>query len=256
VIRWPIITESGGVCLARLPKGHKRMRLGRDLTTKLHFIFDNFLPPFVRDSKVFMYAIFWLLFKKKSKIFIDFRDKKFPISDDEFRRLYEEVQDVLIKRDTDLNDGCFEAILKNVKGQEILEAGCGKCVLSIELSKKGYNVTASDIIINKDIKKKYGMIRFKHANAEKLPFRDKSFDTVICAHTLEHVQNINQAIRELRRVSSKRLIIVVPRQRPYKYTFDLHLHFFPYESNFLTLMGKNENTCKIIGGDIFYVEDL
>jgi ubiquinone/menaquinone biosynthesis C-methylase UbiE len=232
------------------------MKLRRNLTNKLHAIIDNLLPPFVRDSKVLMYPIFWLLFKDKSKIFIDFKDKKFPISESEFGTLYEEVQDVLINRDTDLNDGCFEEIIRNVQGKNVLEAGCGKCALSIALSKKGYTVTASDIIITDDIINKYGMIRFKHANVEDLPFRDKAFDTVICAHTLEHVQNIHQAIRELRRVSGKRLILVVPRQRPYKFTFDLHLHFFPYKSVFLTLMGKQVNTCKIIDGDIFYMEDV
>jgi ubiquinone/menaquinone biosynthesis C-methylase UbiE len=237
-------------------KGRKRMKFGRNLTIKLHFIFDNLLPPFVRDSKAFMYIFFKVLFKDKSRIFIEFKDQKFPLSDDELTKIYEEVQDVVIKRDTDLNDECFEEILKNVKGKTVLEAGGGKCVLSMELSRNGFDVTASDIIINEDIQKRYPMISFQHANVENLPFRDKSFDTVICTHTLEHVQNIYQAVHELRRVTRKRLIIVVPKQRPYKYTFDLHLHFFPYKSDFLTLMGKNENTCKIVGGDIFYFEDV
>jgi ubiquinone/menaquinone biosynthesis C-methylase UbiE len=106
------------------------------------------------------------------------------------------------------------------------------------------------------MKKRNSLVSLEYANVEKLPFGDKSFDTVICAHTLEHVQNIYQAICELRRVTSKRLIIVVPKQRPYKYTFDLHLHFFPYKSDFLTLMGKKESICRIVGGDIFYVEDI
>jgi ubiquinone/menaquinone biosynthesis C-methylase UbiE len=89
-----------------------------------------------------------------------------------------------------------------------------------------------------------------------LPFGDASFDTVICTHTLEHVRNIHQAVSELRRVTGRRLIIVVPKQRPYRYTFDLHLHFFPYKSNFLTLMGNQASVCQEIGGDIFYVEDV
>lgn len=232
------------------------MKFGRNVTIKFQFILDNLLPPFVRDSKVFMYVPFWLLFKDKSKIFFEFKDMNFPLSESEFGRLYDDVQDVLIKRDTDLNDECFKEILKHVKGNNVLEAGCGKCVLSRELSKKGYRVTASDIIIDEDMKKRNSMVSLEYANVEKLPFGDKSFDTVICAHTLEHVQNIYQAICELRRVTSKRLIIVVPKQRPYKYTFDLHLHFFPYKSDFLTLMGKKESTCRIVGGDIFYVEDV
>ena len=36
------------------------------------------------------------------------------------------------------------------------------------------------------------------------------------------------ALAELRRVAAKRLIVVLPKERPYRYTFNLHLHFFPY----------------------------
>jgi hypothetical protein len=58
-------------------------------------------------------------------------------------------------------------------------------------------------------------------------------------------------------VTKKRLIVVVPKQRPYKYTFDLHLHFFPYEHSLRTIMGPNHGAvfCKDVGGDLFYVED-
>lgn len=39
---------------------------------------------------------------------------------------------------------------------------------------------------------------------------------------------MNTALAELRRVAKRRLIIVVPKQRNYKYTFELHINFFPY----------------------------
>jgi hypothetical protein len=42
-----------------------------------------------------------------------------------------------------------------------------------------------------------------------------------------HVQDAHAALEELRCVAKRRLIVVLPKQRPYRYTFDLHLRFFP-----------------------------
>src|SRR3546814_1539315 len=37
----------------------------------------------------------------------------------------------------------------------------------------------------------------------------------------------------LRRVARRRVIIVVPQEREYRFTFNPHLHFFPYPHSFL-----------------------
>lgn len=76
-------------------------------------------------------------------------------------------------------------------------------------------------------------------------------------HTLEHVRDLVSAIRELRRVA-KRMILIVPRQRPYKYTFDLHLNFFPYPESLYFSLGKADNAetfYKDVDGDMFYMEN-
>jgi SAM-dependent methyltransferase len=39
------------------------------------------------------------------------------------------------------------------------------------------------------------------ADAEQLPFRDKSFDYVICAHIIEHIPNVEIALKEIMRVA-------------------------------------------------------
>jgi hypothetical protein len=59
-------------------------------------------------------------------------------------------------------------------------------------------------------------------------------------------------------VARRRLIIVVPRQRPYRYTFDLHLRFFPYSHSLLGLLAPAARKHRLdeIGGDWFYQEDL
>jgi ubiquinone/menaquinone biosynthesis C-methylase UbiE len=160
-----------------------------------------------------------------------------------------------MERDTDLNEGCIDEIFRHIGGQTVLDVGCGQCFLAGKMSKE-YQVTAVDIAIDPALNVRYSNINFVAASVEKLPFRNEEFDTVVCAHTLEHVQNIFAAISELRRVTKNRLIVVVPKQRPYKYTFDLHLHFFPYEHSLRTIMTSNHRAlaCKNVGGDLFYVE--
>ncbi len=94
------------------------------------------------------------------------------------------------------------------------------------------------------------------ANIERLPFADDSFDTVVSTHTLEHVQHLGAALGELRRVAAKRLVVVVPRQRPYRVTFNPHIHFFPYKFSVLALdRHRPSPPVRARGGDWLYVEE-
>jgi len=176
------------------------------------------------------------------------------MSKSDFINTYSYTKDVHIKRKTDLNEECEMLILENILVGDILEVGCGKGYLSNLLTQYG-NVTAVDIAVHDRIRET--KVNFVEGDIQHLQFADNSFDTVVCTHTLEHVQHLFQAINELKRVTKKRLIIVVPSQRPYKFTFDLHVHFFPYEFSLLSVMsGECSNRlCKYAGGDLFYLED-
>ena len=232
------------------------MKLSRDVTSRIRFVLDEILPPVVRDSRFFMALPFKLLYKDKADIFMNFKQKASQLSKPEFANIYKKISE-MDNRDTDLNSACEKKIINKIIGRSILEVGCGKGYLVKKLS-ENYKVSACDVAINKTYFKKYPDIRIRNANIEKLPYKNRAFDTVVCTHTIEHVQDIFSAIKELRRVTKKRLIIVVPKQRPYRYTFDLHLHFFPYEHSLRTIMqlGKYQSsTCKTIGGDLFYIEN-
>ena len=178
---------------------------------------------------------------------------------DEFWQLLKDMDGDYYGRETDLNTDCIEKIENNIYGTTVLEVGCGKGFLANLLSKK-YQVTACDINISQEMKETYTGMRVQEENVECLSFADKEFDTVVCTHMLEHVRNINTSIRELRRVTKKRLIIVVPKQRPYLYTFDGHLRFFPYEHDVLNCMRQEDkDACtgvlSNVAGDWYYQED-
>lgn len=233
------------------------MKLKRETEIKIKFILEQLIPPIIRDAKWFNYLPFNLLFKNKSEIFFNFKNNALILGKKDYIKTYKKVDSVVFTKETDLNQKCVKKILKNIIGSTVLEVGCGKGYLAKKISNlRDKKITAVDIVIDKEMATN-PRINFLSADIENLPFQNKSFDTVITTHTIEHVQDIFKAITQLRRVTKKRLIIVVPKERPYKYTFNLHLHFFPYPHSLLALMGPNrKNYCKEIGGDLFYVEEI
>lgn len=234
------------------------MKISRNITNILRYLIDGWIPPVLRDQKWFMWLPFKLLFKDKAHLFFDFKESLQKYNDQDIINVYEKSASVHLNRETDLNTECVEEIISDIEGKSVLEVGCGSGYLSNLLEMKN-EVTAVDFVEQPSFKAINDGTRFIVADATSLPFSDNTFDVVVCTHTLEHVRNINKAIEELRRVSTEKLIIVVPKQRPYKYTFDLHIHFFPYEFSFWQLVGKSEKLknqrIKTLGGDIYYNEE-
>lgn len=77
---------------------------------------------------------------------------------------------------------------------------------------------------------------------ENLPFRELSFDTVVCFHTLEHTMSLERAVSELKRVALKRLLIIVPKagtdhDTPY------HTQEFHTEHDVSSAIGIAQNRC-------------
>lgn len=232
------------------------MKLSRNFTLWIHFLLDQCCPPLLRDSAWFMWLPFRLIFGRKSRIFFELKQRAPFLTAAEFREVYAEVVSVNIDRDTDLNDACIVAIDANVVGDSVLDVACGRGYLTKRLASK-YVVTGVDVVLDSRLASSE-RIRYVEASIEELPFADGQFDTVVCTHTLEHVQSPQRAIAELRRVAKRRLLVVLPKQRPYRYTFDLHLHFFPYRHDVMMLMRTGSRTpyCESLGGDWFYREDL
>jgi ubiquinone/menaquinone biosynthesis C-methylase UbiE len=187
-----------------------------------------------------MYPFFYIWYKGKNvKRLMNFKSVFHKLSQTEFEQYYKDY-DSFPKRETDLNSGSIKFILNHLdsdKKIKILDVGCGYGYILSQIRNLGYKNLLGVDLANQI---KYPNISIQISNIEKLPFEDKSFDTVICSHTLEHVINIRQTISELKRVAKKKLIITIPRQKYYKYTFDLHIHFFPQISYFLNLLDMSE----------------
>jgi len=111
-------------------------------------------------------------------------------------------------------------------------------------------------VINQNLKNSNETnVKFVEGDILHIPFKDKYFDVVVSAHTLEHVIRIQDAISELRRVTKNTLIIIVPCQREYKYTLDTHVHFFPYPESFHRIMENPKAKCFLMDHDIIYLEE-
>ena len=229
--------------------------MSRRASMRLNDALDRWVPPALRDSWIFAQAARSMY--GDLPIPIDqLKERAFTLSPDEYGDFYRSLQTRFEQGDTDLTPASLDAVVASVLGQSVLDVACGKGYLA--------SVLASDHrVVGVDVALATGDRAIRHrgailceANIEQLPFRDDSFDTVVSTHTLEHVQHLGSALAELRRVAAKRLVVVVPRQRPYRVTFNPHIHFFPYEFSLLAWTGTDRPyRCELVGGDWLYVEE-
>lgn len=98
------------------------------------------------------------------------------------------------------------------KAETLLDFGCGDLLLSEELYKlnNSLKITGVDVV---DFGLRPKGVEFYKYDGKKLPFKDKSFDTVLAFHTLHHCSDPIQSFYECQRVAKKRLIIIEPVYR-------------------------------------------
>lgn len=84
----------------------------------------------------------------------------------------------------------------------ILEIGCGIGSIVFELSRKGYDITGTDIsreAIDYGLKK-YGDIKLQVQPAEILSYENSTFDVVLSFDLFEHIAQIDRHVSEVFRV--------------------------------------------------------
>lgn len=104
-------------------------------------------------------------------------------------------------------------ILKNYKFKNFLDIGCasGYMLSQIQQTYPDTEYFGVDVYGNaiQFAKRNYPDIKFQVAFAEKLPFRQESFDLITFYETIEHVENPLLALKEIRRVLKKDGISIV-----------------------------------------------
>ena len=227
--------------------------MNRNITNLLRFILDELLPPILRDNKYFMYPLFWIWYKGKHvKRRMEFKTAYHELTPETYADFYALKDSLSHDRPTDLNKESIEYIIKNIgdnKSTKVLDVGCGRGYFLNRLQEKEYdNIYGLDLFDNLDL----GKATYVKGNIENLPFKDNEFDVITCSHTIEHLLDPQKSISELKRVA-KKVIITVPKQRYYHYTFDLHIHFFPEKSYLISMIGMDSYTCAEQNGDWVFV---
>jgi 2-polyprenyl-3-methyl-5-hydroxy-6-metoxy-1,4-benzoquinol methylase len=228
----------------------------REQTNQIRFIMEELLPPIVRDTALFRFAA-RLAWGKHISTLAEFRKAAPFVTTEEYDQLYR--LHPRVHEDTDNSLACLERIAADAIGESLCDVGCGTGALVKFVRSKAHVPFAEMVgveMIEPDKPLGDG-IEFVCGKVEDLPFADKSFDTVVCTHVIEHILDLRGAIAELRRIARRRLIIVVPREREGIYTFNPHLNFFPYCHSFLRAMipVPTNHVCCDIGRDIYYLED-
>jgi ubiquinone/menaquinone biosynthesis C-methylase UbiE len=95
-----------------------------------------------------------------------------------------------------------------------LEVGAGEGVISLKMFNRfgsAVGVDLPDAGLREEWRSRPGP-HYLHGDAENLPFNDDQFDLLVCVEVLEHLRNPEAGLRELARVSSRHLLLSVPRE--------------------------------------------
>ena len=102
---------------------------------------------------------------------------------------------------------------------KVLEVGSAGAGYGRYFKPGKYELTSVDIqIIPEAEKQLYPHIKFISYKGDRLPFKDKRFDVVICVDTLEHVPYKDRPVflKELMRVCKDRVLIIFPHDKSAK----------------------------------------
>ncbi|MBT9315240.1 class I SAM-dependent methyltransferase [Leptothoe spongobia] len=141
---------------------------------------------------------------------------------------------------------------KYIIGNTVLDVGCGGGAYVNFLAEQGLEVIGVDQyqdFLQVASEAQY-QGSFVQADAAKLPFEENSFDSAYCFDVLEHVDD-RKVLKEISRVTSKRIILTVPQKDEHMEQFGLsfmtyrdptHLRYYSEDSlRELCLSIKPEN---------------
>jgi SAM-dependent methyltransferase len=233
--------------------------MNRRMTNFIRFLMDDVLPPVIRDTKWFMYPFYHYWFRGSRDIdtVMRFKEVAYSLSDEQWKDLYEGVKCARSNSSGDASEESLAWILDRIdpESKSLLDVGCGRGYWLSRCAGRGMALTGCDIAPSVDL----ASVAYCQGSAERLPFADNTFDVVTCFHVLEHLRNFRVAVSELKRVARRQLMLMVPCQRYFKYTLDLHLQFFYSAEHFKALVEIDDCQCVTLGQgsrDIVFLANL
>lgn len=110
----------------------------------------------------------------------------------------------------------FISLTRPLRPNSILDVGCGEGFTLNELYFKkigkkleGVDNSKTALSLGKNL---FPYLSLNYASIYKLPYKDNSFDLVVCMEVLEHLKDPKKALFEIMRVSKKYAILSVPNE--------------------------------------------
>lgn len=96
-----------------------------------------------------------------------------------------------------------ELLFSIVKGKNILEVGCGRGDMINRLNESSFRtaIDPSERAIQFALQRDLGAVDFRVGFAEKLDFKDDTFDVVYSLEVIEHVKEYKNMVKEMTRVT-------------------------------------------------------
>ena len=107
----------------------------------------------------------------------------------------------------------------------ILDLGAGAGGVTVALSSEPrYRVTAVDVVMNPDLAE-LRRDEYAIASADTLPFKDRSFDAVLCLETIEHLPKPRPAAKEMMRVLKSGGLVMITTPARFRWLLKPDPHY-------------------------------
>jgi len=156
--------------------------------------------------------------------------KEFKRHERYYERLGPSPENVLLPRDFYR----FETVKRQLRGNSVLDVGCARAdflnliksthqIAGIEITKSRAalcnKLLGADVVMAADLE-------------ESIDLEDNSYDTIVCMEVLKHLTAPLKTLRELSRVSAKRIILTVPFDEQIQYLLCVHCATYtPYSGH-------------------------
>lgn len=233
--------------------------MNRRLTNAIRFAMDELLPPIVRDSAWLMAPLYWAAYRGKNvRRMMQLKRDIWSYTPEQYRELYEGLTSISRDRPTDLNARCEAAILSAIEPEDrrILDVGCGSGHLLRTLAARYPGREYVGLDVARPVLQPSEGITLRQGDIHRLALDPASFDVVLSCHVLEHLLDYRAAIRQMVAAARRKVIFVVPIQRPYFHTLDEHVNFFLFPEQLAFEVGLARHECRRLDGDLFYRGDI